>query len=117
MFTSAELKGPNPRRVPHTATIENRNVVAVAPREPKRTLAQTMSGTIVKLRGIEGIVEYTAGVNTTAQATVIANARATSSRGPPTEVESGWRSNDTNSGVTIRAPEASPSHQVFHTSP
>src|SRR5438093_10854261 len=96
VFTSAELKGPNPRRVPHTATIEHRNVVAVAPREPKRTLAQTMSGTTVKLRGIERIVEYTAAVNTTAQATVIANARATRSRGPPTEAEAVSASNDTN---------------------
>src|SRR6266567_4077001 len=117
VLTSAELNGPDPPRVPHTATIEKRNVAPVAPREPNRRPAQTMSGTIVKPNGIGGIAEYTAGEKTAKQAAEIAVPRANSSRGPPAGAGSEERRNDINRGAMIRAPEASPSHHVFHTSP
>src|SRR6266571_4799270 len=117
VLTSAEVKGPNPPRVPHTATIENRNVAPVAPRVPNRTPAQTMSGTIVKLSGIGGIVKYTAGAKTAEHAVEIENPNAMSSREFPMGDASAGRRNDISRGAIIRAPAASPSHQVFHTSP
>ena len=111
MFWVPTANGPSPRTVAVTAMPERIRINVAASRTPSRKAAQISGGMATK-----GIGSMPRSQKTSAPIVTVASSTTTASMRRSRGITGGWLQGTT-TGVTMRAPTASPSHHVHQIAP